>query len=354
MITPLDDKGSSFFSLVDENDKATGILFYKSRHKTFGFEIVHPYYPMFGFCSFKEFPKDEPPIVFEKIIGWCHHYRNPERFGIPLSKPTILLTFSDFIDTDLFVPSNKPPEYDFSYVVNPMHTPFQRKDPTRKNWKKAIEEYLPFMCLKLTLKGLLIGKTAEDIPANLRSYIQCTGAVDLMSMPALLSSAKFSFVPSIIDASPRVITESLSVNRPVLVHADILGGWQYVTEETGAFFSSCSDLPDAIDTVLRMKCNGRTHFLGRGGGKVQAGKRLYDFVRSSYPQAPAAKYYGLKPIKDRDIPEWNKVWQSTKHRRCAAEEAPMLPSALLPMARALLRRLRLSLAGLLSWRRPNR
>jgi hypothetical protein len=235
-----------------------------------------------------------------------------------------------------------------------MHTPFQRKDPTRKNWKRTIEEYLPFMCLKLTLKGLLIGKTAEDIPANLRSYIQCTGAVDLMSMPALLSSAKFSFVPSIIDASTRVITESLSVNRPVLVHADILGGWQYVTEETGAFFSSCRDLPDAIDTVLRMKCNGRTHFLGRGGGKVQAGKRLYDFVRSSYPQAPAAKYYGLKPIKDRDIPEWNNVWQSTKHRRCPAEETPMLRSAPLSRARALLRRFRLSLTGLLSWRRPNR
>jgi hypothetical protein len=175
-----------------------------------------------------------------------------------------------------------------------------------------------------------------------------------MSMPSLLSSAKFSFVPSILDASPRVITESMSVNRPVLVHADILGGWQYVTEETGAFFKSCSDLPNAIDIIFRMKCNGRTHFLGHGGGKIQAGKRLYDFVRSSYPQAPAAKYYGLKPIKDRDIPEWNKVWQSSNRRVCHVDEACILPTDPLLRAKAFLRRFRHNLTILLSGRRPNR
>lgn len=81
-----------------------------------------------------------------------------------------------------------------------------------------------------------------------------------------------------------------------------------MNEDTGAFFRSCFDLPKAIETVLHMKSNGRNHFLKMGGGKIQAGKRLYNFVRSAYPNAPKAEYYGLKEVKDRDIPEWRHVW----------------------------------------------
>ena len=55
-----------------------------------------------------------------------------------------------------------------------------------------------------------------------------------------------------MDASPRILTESLCVNIPVLVNLNIIGGWKYVNSETGEFFRDETDLEEAY---MRLNVN---------------------------------------------------------------------------------------------------
>ena len=61
-----------------------------------------------------------------------------------------------------------------------------------------------------------------------------------------MSKCKFLFLPNIRDASPRVLTEALVVDVPVLVNKKIYGGTKYVNENTGELFSDEKDLPKGV------------------------------------------------------------------------------------------------------------
>lgn len=43
-----------------------------------------------------------------------------------------------------------------------------------------------------------------------------------------LKQSRFSFLPQVHDASPRVSTQALSHDVPVLMNKNIKGGWKYV------------------------------------------------------------------------------------------------------------------------------
>ena len=87
------------------------------------------------------------------------------------------------------------------------------------------------------------------------------------------------FIPNIVDASPRILTEALCYNLTCLVNYNILGGWKYVTEMTGEFFHNEED----FETSLRKLLNNldkytpskyyRTHY-----GKNTTGVELRDFL----------------------------------------------------------------------------
>ena len=72
----------------------------------------------------------------------------------------------------------------------------------------------------------------------------CNGIVKVVPFLAFdafqkeMQKCRFLFVPNIADASPRVITEAICYNMPVLVNRNILGGWHYVEPGvTGEFFT---------------------------------------------------------------------------------------------------------------------
>ena len=58
------------------------------------------------------------------------------------------------------------------------------------------------------------------------------------------------FAPNLHDASPRVLAEALCLDVPILVNRHILGGWKYVSNETGAFFGGEHDVVDAVRALL--------------------------------------------------------------------------------------------------------
>lgn len=94
------------------------------------------------------------------------------------------------------------------------------------------------------------------------------------------ASARMAFLPNWWDASPCVLTQSLSLGVPVLVNRQILGGWKYVTPETGVFFDDESDVVDAFFTLLDREVHPRDWLIANGYCQDSAARRLAGELRA--------------------------------------------------------------------------
>merc|ERR1711879_1088777 len=121
-----------------------------------------------------------------------------------------------------------------------------------KNWS-FVREALPILCDEFKLTGVLV---ATKNKANTKAYTipdSCKGRMTQTTYLArqsdyfdFLKQSKFAFLPQIHDASPRVATQALAHDVPLLINYYILGGWKYVTEKTGEFFHDISDFREAL------------------------------------------------------------------------------------------------------------
>merc|ERR1711948_193934 len=66
-----------------------------------------------------------------------------------------------------------------------------------------------------------------------------------------LKQSRFAFLPQVHDASPRVITQALSLDIPLLMNDNIIGGWKYLNHKTGEFFHDMSDFRASLKRILR-------------------------------------------------------------------------------------------------------
>lgn len=72
-----------------------------------------------------------------------------------------------------------------------------------------------------------------------------------------LGKARILYVPSIVDASPRILTQALSANVALVMNKGIIGGWKYINEETGAFFTNENDALSVILKTLEKERQGK-------------------------------------------------------------------------------------------------
>jgi hypothetical protein len=100
---------------------------------------------------------------------------------------------------------------------------------------------------------------------------------------ARLSRARFLFVPNVFDASPRLLTEALCLNVPLIVNYNILGGWKYVNRFTGAFFESERDVLPAVSACMERALSPRNWFQANYGPYL-AGQRLLRLLKEVDPQ----------------------------------------------------------------------
>jgi hypothetical protein len=100
-----------------------------------------------------------------------------------------------------------------------------------------------------------------------------------------MRKCRFLFVPNISDASPRVVTEAICYNMPVLVNYNILGGWNNVIPGvTGEFFTDEKNISNALDKIIP---NYDTYtprdWFKANRGKTISGAILADFLIENYP-----------------------------------------------------------------------
>lgn len=100
--------------------------------------------------------------------------------------------------------------------------------------------------------------------------------------------ARFAFLPQICDASPRVSTQALSMNIPLLMNRNIMGGWKYLLPgKTGEFFHDMSDFNESLRRILNnTRGNSSPYepldFVLRSYGNRHSGKKLFDFVKRNW------------------------------------------------------------------------
>jgi glycosyltransferase involved in cell wall biosynthesis len=243
-----------------------------------------------GMSSDGAFPLigESDPIDYGMLCeAWCHCFREPDRY-VPAGLPRALISASDFTDyrrlTREALPSVDAGTLPFDFVYVGATEPWKQQ---AKNWELAWQCILR-IAGELGLRALVIGVPA---PPSLFPL----GIEPWLSRPqflARLARARFLFVPNLLDASPRVLTEALCLDVPVVVNRRILGGWKYVNAWTGRFFDGEDDVVSAVRACLAAPTSPRRWFQAHYG-PYHAGRRLLALLRLLDPAVRERSHLGL-------------------------------------------------------------
>ena len=248
-----------------------------------------------GIASYLEFPnmvsnpyenftENYNKYKYKEIAeGWIHCFRKPEDY-FPPDMPLLFASESDWTDCNVCKPDPTiKKEYDFIYICLKVD---QKKDKCddwatyNKNWTLA-KKCLDIFCNKFKLKGLLIGRQDCKLPNGCNKYMDTTNMLNYDEMKKSYNKAKFIFIPNEKDASPRVLTEAMAINLPVLLNKNILGGWKYINDKTGELFTDENDVSQALNILLdkieRNVYTPRQYFI-ENYSVINSGRNLKKFL----------------------------------------------------------------------------
>lgn len=217
------------------------------------------------------------------VDGWLHCFRNPEKH-INKSMPKTLISESDFCNYDVYKPDPSiKKKYDFIYICPKDNDKCDGWVSINKNWNLA-KECIKIMCQKYKLKGLLVGRKGCDLPKGTEKYLSTTGFLSQTKLIEAYNECKFILIPNKSDASPRVLTEAMCVNLPILLNYNIVGGWKYISEKTGAFFKNKDDFEQGLQFILNnySSMEPRNVYINRFSYSI-TGVKFKKFVQKYYP-----------------------------------------------------------------------
>lgn len=298
-----------FLNLKDENNKNINVLVIRAfldtpELKKQFLQYYHSGISFIGCSSYLSYPKNclnnhgrchnidvriDNKYIEEYVLGWCHCFRNPEDY-IKFSIPRILLSESDFPNYDFLRPDNTDILYDF-ICIQPIDTKKceAKWHAHNKNWKLA-EKCIKIFVDEFHLRGIVIGREHCPIDVIHRNRVTTTGFLKYSDCITKMKQSRFMLLPNFEDASPRVLTEALSLNKPVFVYEKILGGWKYVNPRTGIFFNE-TNINKQVKYLLEnlSSFSPRKAFLEEYCIEKQ-GKRFKKFLQSIYPDLSPCKY----------------------------------------------------------------
>ena len=258
-----------------------------SSHQSFPRVCNNPYGGCHKAENIKVFGKD----VEDFVLGWCHCFREPEKYIKP-GIPKILISESDFNAEDAFYDPSIQKKYDY-IAIQPIDNA-QCKIGWHghyKNWPLA-EKCIQVLSDELGLIGLIVGRGKCPINVKNKDRVISTPILKKSEFHRKVMESRFMLLPNTEEASPRVLTESLVLNTPVMVNNEILGGWKYINDKTGLFFTENTIKESAIRILNNIKRNTyspREDYLSKYGLK-KTGKELRDFLKSLNPDLSDCEY----------------------------------------------------------------
>lgn len=217
------------------------------------------------------------------VSAWVHCFREPSDKMKASGLPLLLSSEADLKDADMYKPDPSIEKtHDFIYVCLDDN---DRCDPGwqsyNRNWDLA-KECLKIMCANYGLTGIIVGRN------NCRFTKLCKGSITMMpfmefaEFQRTIQRCRFLFVPNVADASPRIITEAMCYDMPVLCNEHIFGGWHNIVPGiTGEFFESVQNLPTALDRITKLQTyTPRKWFVEHRTKKSR--KELAEFLNGVY------------------------------------------------------------------------
>ena len=220
----------------------------------------------------------KPYYHSDYVIGWLHPFRNPRNY-IPTKLPTMLLSESDFADT-----MNLTPEYDSIVYDFLVYCPSD--DECDKGWHHHNKNWPLCKSLVETLanhfnqKGIVIGHETCPLDIHDTSRVVRTDFLQYWDFIQKMKQSRYVLIPSFEDASPRTITEALTLDKPVLMNRSILGGWKYIHDQTGMFIDEDDQMEVIPKFLERIGSMTPRKYFFKHYGVEKSGRKLKHFLRS--------------------------------------------------------------------------
>lgn len=297
-----------FRYFTDENDKVlpyvavTGFFRGKDAEDRFN-EYVKQGIHIFGITAYKSFPNrdmmDSSEGEYErndtfdytgKIKDWLCCFKNKDKYGFSPLNNIIDISESDFYNAEKEDPKKK--KYDFIYICNKDSDscPLDGWNAINRNFDLA-KKCFPIMCGEFGLKGLVVGREGcnlekEDYSENL----EVVGWLDWHVLQDKMRESKILFVPNVFDASPRVISESITKGLHVLMNNKILCGSKYVTYETGELFTDETDIRPALTNLLNKQYKtSPKKWWEENYSQETSQQKLAEFLDKCFPEGESNK-----------------------------------------------------------------
>jgi len=266
---------------------------------------------MVGVSSYEDFPSEivnpydsrhvghDMPELFANTDAWLHCFRDPKNMGLLPGMPRLNAAESDFVDTERndgggrLIPEGPRPspeerEYDAVYVNRGGGW-----NDFNRNWALA-EPAIAAMAAD-GVRFVVINRMPSDAVLN-RYPGAKENITQLDSLPwneylSLVEKLGFVFAPNVHDASPRVVSEAQSLDTPVLLNRDILGGWKYLEEQdeqgrirAGEFFDTGlgGDKNGVSDEAVEAIVEAARKLLARDAEPDRGGLAPRDNIKSKW------------------------------------------------------------------------
>lgn len=291
-----------FQQVSTQSGRQVNVILVRSQPNGYQQQLYHRYEKeilFLGISSMNDYPLKEVGSTDTNdyvgmFPGFLHMMREPEK-AFPPHVKTILMSQSDFSLPN--VPPRDysvPKKYDFTYSASDCDVESDGHGwcGWSKNWT-FVREALGLMCGELNLTGVLVATKnkantkAYSIPDSCKGKMtQTTYLPNQQEFFNYVKQSRFVFLPQIHDASPRVSTQALAHDVPILMNWYIKGGWKYVNEKTGEFFHDMSDFKQSLLKILK-GAETPYHYepqkwVRENYGDVNSGKRLLKFIQDNF------------------------------------------------------------------------
>jgi hypothetical protein len=233
----------------------------RQRYKDFlshGIEVI-------GYTSYKTFPKPisdgtgdqstvEDPFEYTgEIKTWVVCFKNLEEYGFTNTNNLLEMSESDFKDP-VPPPYSTNKQYDCIYSClqdDDNSCPLDGWNAVNRNFNLALKCF-PIMVKEFNLKILVVGRLHCGLEELYPNNITVVNMLPYHEFQENLKNSKFLFIPNIYDASPRVVTEAISNNVPVLMNRSIVCGSKYITPQTGVLFTDEYDIRGSLKKMNQL------------------------------------------------------------------------------------------------------
>ena len=302
----------AFQPVVNQNGDYVNVIMVRSPFRGADDEQLYKWYQdeilFLGISSFEAYPLTSPNPYSQKFEseyylnmfpGFLHMMHNPQQH-FPESVETILMSQSDFNieEAERFGRRHADDEVIYDFVYSGGDQDVENDCVGWASYNKNfsfVREALEVMCSdEYNVTGVLVAnKNKADtkactIPPQCEGRIVQTTFLDQSRFFGYLAKARWAFLPQVCDASPRVSTQALSMNKPLLMNDNIMGGWKYLKPgETGEFFHDINDFTKSLRRILD-NTRGASNpykplqFVKENYGSANAGVKLFEFIKEKF------------------------------------------------------------------------